>query len=627
MTLAVSLDIEGDNSSAARAISDTSDGLDALTDKVNSAAAAAAKSNGAADASNAAHSKAAKAANDNSAAVAQLATQIFNLTAKATGASAGVAGMGDKLNDVGAKFLMLGAATGPIAVVSALLGIASAAAAAFMSLIPEKANQAEAALKEQERLVELLKVAYSGAKDEAAKFFDQSKAVTQLQLQQNLVALQQLQIAQSKAALDKINQESLGPTVALSGLGDYEAAFAPRDIDSKFKPFQTAIASFNATVAVGAPDVKGFLDTVAGIGNAAQASNPKIAAAAAELIKLFQDALTSTNGIEKVQSALNKLNGIGNRKDDQRLGIADQQEEYDRILKLTARQADQQRIEADSYDLSTAAQARYRAQEELVAAAKRAHVELDAAAIQKQQQLADAIGNATARLEGMKVFDQVRSPLENYNKDMQKLNDLLNAGAIGWGVYQHAALQASAKAFTATQEQLQSELSMRQAVGQQAVELLQAIGNKSQAAALAAIALNKALQIAQAIQNTAAASTRALAELGPIAGPPAAATITAWGAAQVALIAATGLVQGAQQLSGSAPAVGDAGASTASASASDTSSIASGGGATDAAPAQAITITVDTQGGTLFTKDQILDLFDQFNDAIADGAKLNVRVA
>lgn len=73
--------------------------------------------------------------------------------------------------------------------------------------------------------------------------------------------------------------------------------------------------------------------------------------------------------------------------------------------------------------------------------------------------------------------------------------------------------------------------------------LLGVFASENRAAAIAQIALNKGLAIAQAIQNTAVAQTRALAELGPIAGPPMAARIAAWGRVQIAAIAATGLGQ------------------------------------------------------------------------------------
>lgn len=64
------------------------------------------------------------------------------------------------------------------------------------------------------------------------------------------------------------------------------------------------------------------------------------------------------------------------------------------------------------------------------------------------------------------------------------------------------------------------------------------LSGMSEGAAKAVLVVNTALSISQAIQNTAVAATRALAELGPVAGPAAAAKIKMYGAAQVGLIAA-----------------------------------------------------------------------------------------
>lgn len=69
------------------------------------------------------------------------------------------------------------------------------------------------------------------------------------------------------------------------------------------------------------------------------------------------------------------------------------------------------------------------------------------------------------------------------------------------------------------------------------------LATQSKGAAKALLAINTAMSIKQAMQNTAVAATRALAELGPVLGPPAAAKIKAYGAAQVGLIAANAALQ------------------------------------------------------------------------------------
>jgi tetratricopeptide (TPR) repeat protein len=88
-------------------------------------------------------------------------------------------------------------------------------------------------------------------------------------------------------------------------------------------------------------------------------------------------------------------------------------------------------------------------------------------------------------------------------------------------------------------------ISLKANVVQQAAGLLRTMAGDSKAAAVAVIALEKGLAIAQTVMNTNVASMRALAELGPIAGPPAAAKIQALGNVAVGLIAAQGLAQAA----------------------------------------------------------------------------------
>lgn len=156
---------------------------------------------------------------------------------------------------------------------------------------------------------------------------------------------------------------------------------------------------------------------------------------------------------------------------------------------------------------------------------------------------------------------------------------------------------------------------MRMQTAQMSVGLLQQVAGKSKAAAIAAIALNKGLMIAQTIQNTAAASMRAMAELGPIAGPPAAAAIKTMGAVQTGIIAATGLMEAASVSGGSSglPAVS-----------SGTSYTTSSDGTTTAdTTTSSKTITVyGLKSGDLFTGEQVADLL---NDFMADGGTLNIK--
>ena len=165
----------------------------------------------------------------------------------------------------------------------------------------------------------------------------------------------------------------------------------------------------------------------------------------------------------------------------------------------------------------------------------------------------------------------------------------------------------------------QQILAMRQAALSSAVGLLQTLGSESKTAAIAAIALNKGLMIAQTIQNTAAAQMRAYAELGPIAGPPAAAKIGVLGRIQAGIIAATGLVQAAGVGRGGAAAGSPGGVPVATTSGTAGGTMTSGGtGGTQ----QVATINI---AGENFSRGQVVSLIESINELAEDGVRLVVN--
>ena len=83
------------------------------------------------------------------------------------------------------------------------------------------------------------------------------------------------------------------------------------------------------------------------------------------------------------------------------------------------------------------------------------------------------------------------------------------------------------------------ELKMRKATQKAALSLLTQFGTKNKALAKLAVAVNAAQRVSEIAANTGAAATRALAELGPILGPPAAARIKAYGALQAGIATAS----------------------------------------------------------------------------------------
>ena len=81
-------------------------------------------------------------------------------------------------------------------------------------------------------------------------------------------------------------------------------------------------------------------------------------------------------------------------------------------------------------------------------------------------------------------------------------------------------------------------------------QLVDALGKKSKTAAVAAFVIQQGLAAAEVVVSTQAASMRALAELGPIAGAPVAAAIQAKGALSLGVIAATSAIGVAGMTSG-----------------------------------------------------------------------------
>jgi len=101
---------------------------------------------------------------------------------------------------------------------------------------------------------------------------------------------------------------------------------------------------------------------------------------------------------------------------------------------------------------------------------------------------------------------------------------------------------------------------MRFGVASQAVNLLKGLVGDSKVVAIALIGIEKGLAIGQTLINSQVAATRALAVLGPISGPPAAASMIAFGKISAGLIAATGISQAASLGGGGVPSASGGGA-------------------------------------------------------------------
>lgn len=89
-----------------------------------------------------------------------------------------------------------------------------------------------------------------------------------------------------------------------------------------------------------------------------------------------------------------------------------------------------------------------------------------------------------------------------------------------------------------------------------AMGLLSQVANRSKGAAIALLAIEAARGVSQALINSQVAATRALAELGPIAGPPVAAQMLAYGKISAGLILAQKSLQMGSVGGGASPTTG-----------------------------------------------------------------------
>lgn len=162
---------------------------------------------------------------------------------------------------------------------------------------------------------------------------------------------------------------------------------------------------------------------------------------------------------------------------------------------------------------------------------------------------------------------------------------------------------------------------MRQNVVQQSIALLDMFAGESKVAALASIALQKGLAIAQTIMNTQVAQMRAMAELGPIAGPPAAAAIGAMGAISTGIIAAQGLAQAASAMGGG----GSSSVSSAVGGSANQPNQSQQQGRQEAAPVGGTLTVQGISSSALFTGDAVRELAEELINYQKRGGTITIE--
>jgi hypothetical protein len=269
-----------------------------------------------------------------------------------------------------------------------------------------------------------------------------------------------------------------------------------------------------------------------------------------------------------------------------------------------------------------------RAEWEAIADAKRRAFEtgtaVDPSAFSAAAAYGEDVRGATMRREGREMEQEQLSPADRTAQEMQRIQELLDAGAISWQTYYTAKTQAEYQAFQSTQQLLSTERDMRTRTVEMAAGLLDEFGSKSKAAAIAAIVLNKALAMASIVQDTARASMAAAASAaagGPPAVAAAVASMQALGAVQLGIVAATGALQISQAGKKGGVSSSSRGGSS---NGGSSSSPAARSSAVTATASQNVTINLV---GSRYTREEVRVLINSLNDTIRDGTELKVQVA
>lgn len=223
----------------------------------------------------------------------------------------------------------------------------------------------------------------------------------------------------------------------------------------------------------------------------------------------------------------------------------------------------------------------------------------------------EAEGVAEAELFNLRIEAE-----EERATRIQALRDKLSRSAAQAAVDEAKAWQRSRDAQVKIEERAAFQtIRLRQMTAATSVRILQVLVGKNKTVARALFLVEKGLAIARTVQNTAAASVKALAELGPIAGPPAAAAIQAYGAAQIGLIAATALA-GVGGIGGGGDASGIAAAGF-----STSGDLGGGGdGSFDAAPSSGGS-GVQEQGVVQLIFPNVFGITPDVVDALADALR------
>jgi hypothetical protein len=460
----VSLQIDGDASGAQKAAADASTAIAGLGKTAASAASDIDKANGSA-ADLAKSGAGAGAANDNVAAsAAGLAQKIADLASKTLGSGSAFTAAAQGASGFASGIGNVARSASTISLITGAFGLAITVASAFYGIVNSGSSAASQALADNARLVGVVRDAYSDATKKAGEFYAQSKAITLLQAQQSIVALQAEQKKQAgiiAATLTPSAQQLAPGAIEVPGEGGYNNGLAgalfPDQANDKLKAFQGAFDNLRAGIAAGTPDIEKFRDEVAAIGNAAAASNPQVAAAAAGLLKTTQAAGDNALALKKSEAILAQLGGTATDAQKKLLGITDDSAgAFERLSKAMDRQSQAQVAESQTAGQGIAATAKLRTEFVLTEAAQQAGITVAGTYADKIKAIADRAGEAAQKLAAAKLQSDAA-----FNKDQLGRNTIDQSvasqlqGAFGNNADQNSVI-ANAIRFNETMKDLKT---------------------------------------------------------------------------------------------------------------------------------------------------------------------------
>lgn len=327
------------------------------------------------------------------------------------------------------------------AVLAGFTALYFGASAAYKAIAGES-KSVEDTIKEQDRLLKLLKGSYDEATGAATKWGQASGAAVFVQTTKAL--------ADAKKGMDALTESFVK--------GSSRFGLNPNDPIGKdvFLGVKAEFADFSATLsqfvnsARGASEVERLFDSIGEIGKA----NPALSETAAKLLEMLRPAAEAAGRVDVLESAMRALKGTADATDLSNIGLGqlkkDAEEAAKVIAELEGRLAlvgkdRQQAINRELSRLGMGASLDDRARVAELAGQtydrEKAAQEAEKNAREAQQE-AKRASDELAR-EGTKVWEETRTAAEAYATELANLNNLLEKGKIDQETYARAAGKAA----------------------------------------------------------------------------------------------------------------------------------------------------------------------------------------